>query len=51
MVPAKRRALEGGRGDRVVDSEEDFHDFTHNTPQREEKVGTYIGERLLKILK
>jgi hypothetical protein len=38
-------------GDQAVNSEEDFHDFTHNTPQGAEKLGTYVGERLLKILK
>jgi hypothetical protein len=47
----KSRKLSCIDGDRAVDSEEDFHDFTHNTPQGAEKLGTYIGERLLKILK
>jgi hypothetical protein len=46
----KSRKLSCIDGDRAVDSEEDFHDFTHNTPQGAEKLGTYIGERLLKIL-
>jgi hypothetical protein len=47
----KSRKLSCINGDRAVDSEEDFFDFTHNTPQGAEKLGTYIGERLLKILK
>ena len=47
----KSRKLSCIDGDRAVDSEEDFQDFVHNTPQGAEKLGTYIGERLLEILK
>ena len=46
----KSRKLSCIDGDQAVNSEEDFHDFVHNTPQGAEKLGTYIGERLLKIL-
>jgi hypothetical protein len=47
----KSRKLSCIDGDQAVNSEEDFHDFVHNTPQGAEKLGTYIGERLVKILK
>jgi hypothetical protein len=46
----KTRKLSYIDGDRALDSAEDFYDFTHNTPQGAEKIGTYIGERLLKVL-
>ncbi len=46
----KERQLTCIDGHRALDASEDFYDFAHNTPKGAERLGTYIGARLLNVI-
>ncbi len=46
----KERQLTCIDGHRALGASEDFYDFAHNTPQGAERLGAYIGARLLDVI-